>query len=296
VVAAAAVRAAVVTSPMTITTPEAIRVGLGLSQYVRQVTMNDGDHLVPPPRVDFGPDRTLSFRVADEHGRCSSTWWVKTHKSKRDVFLGTRGSNDDMKLSLHGLDCWRIAWTSEAVARDPSLGKRELLGFNPPPEFAPGWRRALSIVVPSTSLMRQVDGSVATGTDKIATWPAPPLGFAIRFDLALSDRKPSDLAVIAVGAVGSVAFTDGGVVAVIGDQLDTSASEELWRQEREALRLHMERESPGSLDPTYVHSVHKWGTSKDGQIPLLLDLGDPTRLSAGLSCLSPQSVSPVTHR
>jgi len=107
--------------------------------------------LIPPYRIDVGRGGTVRFRVAASDGRRSSTWVVKGHKFKRDVFVGTRDSMDEVKLSPHGLECWRIAWTSEAVARDPTLGKRELLSFDPPPEFAPGWRTALSILVPTTS-------------------------------------------------------------------------------------------------------------------------------------------------
>jgi hypothetical protein len=57
---------------------------------------------------------------------------------------------------------------------------------------------------------------------------------------------------MAIGAVGSVVFADGGGVAIIADAIDTSDREAECKRERETFP---------PMAPAYVHSIHKWGTS-----------------------------------
>ncbi len=117
--------------------------------------------------------------------------------------------------------------------------------------------------------MRPVDEPTAGGGAGISTWPAPPPGWATRFDLAVSGPDPSDLSVLAIGAVGSVVFADG----VASPSSPTRSIPAIAKPGGKR-----ERETVPPMAPAYVHSIHRWGTSAETGAALLLDLGDPNRL------------------
>jgi hypothetical protein len=90
----------------------------------------------------------LYFAVGSDDEPYSSTWKVWTHRGQ--VYAAPRISGGFFKISLHTPDAWLIAFTSESGVVVPETGTRTVGTWRRPPEFAPGWTRGPTIVVPRT--------------------------------------------------------------------------------------------------------------------------------------------------
>ncbi len=165
----------------------------------------------------------IRFALGTPDGPRSTVWrvWV----SGDEVYIAARGIGDEMKVSLHSSGTWRYAFTEKHLAREKPLidaeRDRAVDRWRRPHEFAPGWTRAFSILIPTSEL---VASSVVVEKPNDIIWLDPlPEGWAARFTVLLS----------APGATG----TEGrGFATAAGRENDTEVvtvlplrnSERVW--------------------------------------------------------------------
>lgn len=127
----------------------------------------------------------VRWGVRGVDGRRSSVWrlWVNGD----DVYIADRDTAGDAKISLHQSGKWRFAFSEKAVARADSLipadADRAWHKWDRPPEVAPGWTRAVTIVMPTSELAR---GQKPKDPEKIVWLDAPREGYSTHFNVVLS--------------------------------------------------------------------------------------------------------------
>jgi hypothetical protein len=132
------------------------------------------------------------IRFASGPASCpsSSNWrlWVKGS----EIYLATRQTGGEFKLSLHSSGTWNSAFTFESNARltDRGSGRvtRRHSTWTRPAEFAPGWTKGPSVVIPWVSWHDELTGPVVYHPE--TTWyPAPPEAGEICFTLLISSAE-----------------------------------------------------------------------------------------------------------
>jgi hypothetical protein len=94
--------------------------------------------------------------------------------SEGDLYVAARSVNNDLKVSLHRSGDWRHAFTVDGVERLPEELKpdeRVLSRWERPAEFAPGFTKALQIVVHPEDVDNPKLESL--DPDKVSWMPAP---------------------------------------------------------------------------------------------------------------------------
>jgi hypothetical protein len=165
----------------------------------------------------------LRFAVG-EPGRRGTVWRLWANTGVDDVYLASRHSAREMKISLHASGDWRYQIVQPEVPktirivpiRDPLVG-RVIHAWQRPEADAVGWRDTLTIVTPGDQLVRVPDDDV-----KITWCPAPGPGEQV--ELRLSIVEPNHGGVdfgnlreemgAEVAYVGSVRLS-GGLVALV---------------------------------------------------------------------------------
>ena len=219
--------------------------------------------LVPPTPVLFPGNRKLRFRVEGQDGLRSGTWNVIAHRNTDDVYLGLRARMGDVKLSLHRAT-WRMALT-EPGARDLPAGQdRVLTRWAPTPERGGGWRRAVTIAIPTSSLATHPGEAGMTG--RVSVYPAPRPGWGLRFDVLLGAADHQGLTVQAVaGEVGRLQLASGAIVWVITSEVPVEPAYEQWLQQ---IRDWAATRAGAAQEPR----AWAWASEVDGG-PVLFDLG-----------------------
>ena len=166
----------------------------------------------PRPQA-AAPGIPIRFAVGGPAGRRSQVWTVASGTSDNDVFIGPGGSSRVMRLSQRRAN-WQLEYTSDAVRMHPSIGRKRLISRWPRPgESDGGWRRAVSIVVPSTSLGVPVFDD--RGEDLPALWPAARASAVTQFDVLLGAPGHWRLTSEFAGEVGRAALAGTGAVWVV---------------------------------------------------------------------------------
>jgi hypothetical protein len=157
-------------------------------------TLTLGGVLIPPQPLKLSEPGTLRFAAGRPGGLRSLTWMVKGRTNEQgqdEVYIGTRQTMNDVKLTLHQADAGgrkavsRLAFTAEFAER---AGKeREVLyEVAEAPEFAPGWRQAAVILTPSLSFGRFKEKPLKKG--KTIQWfTEPPLPEHIKFYVVVGE-------------------------------------------------------------------------------------------------------------
>lgn len=132
----------------------------------------------PVPIILDENKKKLKWAVGAADCPRSHTWVVSAHRRAKDdqhnVYVGTEQQMGAVKLSLHEPSVWQIGYTREyADDRWPDLNRRTFSTFPPPPELAPGWKRAAVILIPTTSLTER---GVRTPTQDSVVGPPFILG------------------------------------------------------------------------------------------------------------------------
>ncbi len=222
--------------------------------------------LQPPTPLLFPRDRTLRFRVQGPGALASRTWSVIAHKNTDDIYVGLRDRMRDMKLSLHR-QTWRLALLGEAAQRLPPGVDRVLSRWSPTPTLAQGWQRAATIVVPTSSLAPEPP---LPGRAKFSVWPAPKLGWGLRFDVLLGRPDREGLTVNeAAGEVGRLETTSGAVAWVVVTERPIDTGYEAVLQE---IRQETASRAPSGLPAPRAWA---WGNDDDDGGPVFFDLGEP---------------------
>ena len=130
--------------------------------------------------------RGVRFAVGSPDGPHGTTWriWV----NRNDVYVAARSAATDMKVSLHASGSWRAAFTERHMASENPListdRDRAVDRWNRPAEFATGWTRAFTIVVPASEV---VASEVAIARADEIIWIDPlPDGWATHFNVLLA--------------------------------------------------------------------------------------------------------------
>jgi len=155
-------------------------------------------------------------------------------------------------MSLGG----RLPFTKEFAARLPEGLERQLSLFTPPPEIAPGWRRAAIVLIPSTSLGEATDAAHAE-SGAVQWWPAPPAPDHLQFHILISEPSADPTVAVkdVVGAVGIIRYGSHRSVAVLATTVVLNDAE------REMVEFHQHEAARSQLGgPTWSFV---WGTVLD---------------------------------
>jgi hypothetical protein len=156
-----------------------------------------------------GPAR---FAVGDPNGLSSNSWRVWAEK-KNDVYIKCRDSFSETKVSLHTSGRWRMGFTTEAVAKRPTLiaadVNRAWEVWDKPPEVLPNTTTAFHLYFPTPELAVLPEQRVGKAwKDVIFIEAAPPGKITIitlfltsgDFDLRHESEPSFVLASFALGA------------------------------------------------------------------------------------------------
>lgn len=100
------------------------------------------------------PNSAVRFNVTTD-GSCRSVEWrVWTVKNADDVYVAARILGGEIKVSLHQTGSWSHGFTADGKAKDSLLPgqSRHFAIWQRPDEIAPGWTRAVQIIVPDAAL------------------------------------------------------------------------------------------------------------------------------------------------
>jgi hypothetical protein len=111
-------------------------------------------------RLTFRPWATadnepIRFAVGPPDGLTSNSWRFWT-TSSGDAYLACRDNFQNMKVSLHASGRWRMAFTSEALAKNPALvpagANRAWEVWDEPPPVLPDTVVAFRLIFPTIEL------------------------------------------------------------------------------------------------------------------------------------------------
>lgn len=224
---------------------------------------------------------TVRFAVGAADGDQSTIWRLWTHGS--EVYLAPRIAGARWKFSFH--EGGRCHWGFEsedsllnAVDRSAAAKVRERFPdiWEMPAPFTPGWRRAFTIIVPTTELRRPKG---MRPTDSV-WWLKPTAGFAVSgFALLLGPidaTEPEDVPrqIEAASAPQFGAVLENGatvwVLAYAERTLFAAAADQLERTRQQLRRAGADRKATGFLDPV----GYCFGSADDGS-RFWLEVGTP---------------------
>lgn len=97
----------------------------------------------------------VRFAIGEPHGMTSNSWRIWTN-DKGDTYVACRDNFNNVKVSLHASGRWRMAFTSEAVAKEPNLvsanGNRAWEVWGEPDQIRPGTVVALRLIFITSEL------------------------------------------------------------------------------------------------------------------------------------------------
>ncbi|MFF1881482.1 hypothetical protein ACFVVC_08470 [Pseudarthrobacter sp. NPDC058196] len=164
---------------------------------------------------------------------------------------------NQLKLSLHQSDVWRLAYTSAWWEKEGLEGDRVLARFEPPPYVAGKWRRAVSVIVPTANLRAAQSRSAERLKANISWWAPAAVGSALWFEIMISDGAPDvTVAFDCVGKVGQLDLPDGSGAMVLVNEVPPEEQERF----------------EGNLG----HAGWSWHSSDDDGHPVIFDTGYPT--------------------
>jgi hypothetical protein len=227
---------------------------------------SDESRLIPPISQELPIGGTLRFAVGDPDGMRSSTWSVVGGKNHRDVYINARQAMGGNKLSLHKSGKWRFAENEQRDVRQD----RVLIRYEPPAEVSPGWRLAVRILVPTSSLRTPFEEKPTKDRRPISWWKAPKLGWTMSFNIFLGENERSDgINVTCVGEVGRISLPEECLVWVLADEVDSSEQEDRLQELRDAAKA-----SSKSYGSIATLAVAAWATENETGRPIIYDLGD----------------------
>lgn len=225
----------------------------------------------PPAPVDLVTvGGNLRFGVGEPNGRRSCSWGVMANSNSRDVYLGPRRGMNIIKMSLHKSGQWRLAYTTEGARALGIVGNRLIHAYEVPREMVPGWRMAAVIEIPESSLSTRTTPE----TGKVQWWPEPDVGFALMFQVWITDSEEADvrgLTIMTAGCAGSFFLHGGGSVFVFVDEQDITQHEAKIQSARTQNYEHNQASSLNSDDDFFSFGV---GGDDTVDIPWLVDLGN----------------------
>lgn len=184
---------------------------------------------VPRPMkgTPLAPGRKLQFIVIDaENGNRSSTWIVKTGRTKDDIYLMEIVTGRGWKASHHNdAGIWRIAMTRE-IAEQWGL---ERLDVDEWPRETPqnGWSEGVAVLIPSVYL-RPSTQAISKETVQV---PLMAGYEAIVVRLFFEEPDSSYFETPYSFPIGMLARPNGGKVIVIGEPTTLELNEKVKLEE-----------------------------------------------------------------
>lgn len=233
--------------------------------------------LLPPDSQVLPAGSAMRWFVGDPNGARSSTWSIVGAVHTPEAFFSARPMMSSIKLSLHE-SMTRLAHTPhwwQQHAADPEAD-RLIRRWERTAPLAPGWRRVLQLIVPSSSLTAGLEEKPPKD-GHLTCFPSPGPGWALQFEALISatssNNAPAAELIVkdAIGEVGRMPL--GGahlwVVATLM-QVGPDAEAELatWRANAQQAELNPD------ADPTQIRSW-VWGTLHVDGTPSVIDLGTP---------------------
>jgi hypothetical protein len=142
--------------------------------------------------------------------------------------------------------------------------------------FLPGWRRAASIFIPTSSLQPSWPEKPAKA-GRIGFWPAPQGDRAFLFDLLIREVDAEGLTLNdVVGEVGRIDLPSGGGVWVIANEGPMNSEALTWitRLRRSARTRYVDERGPEAIRQLERPTGAGWGYAHDVGRPVIIDLGD----------------------
>lgn len=96
------------------------------------------------------PGGAIRFGVVDEDRRRSSTYTIRGNRTTDDVYLTPRNLGEYVKVSMHQSGHWHLKFTPGEY--EHRLGPPSRKRWSRPEEFADGWTKAFSVVIPTASV------------------------------------------------------------------------------------------------------------------------------------------------
>jgi hypothetical protein len=219
----------------------------------------------PAPAILNKPG-AIHVAAGDPAGLHSLTWTIQGAKNRDDVFISSRQTRGNIKLSLHEADAqqdldpsWNLAWTSEYAAAQNMATDRRIYRWNEAREVAQGWRHAAVILVPTIAFGTHTERPLRGG-QTVQWWEAPPAPEQLCFHVYVGDPSRCDLTITDhIGDVGRMTLAGGRCVWVIADS--RPANPTVLNIVTDTVQLV--RNTPGALPFTW---------HDDGGIPRFLDL------------------------
>jgi hypothetical protein len=220
------------------------------------------DLLAPPDPDHLHNPGALRWAAGSPDGPRSLTSCVIGGNNDDSVYIATRSTIKDMKLSLHPTR-WRMAFTDNAAANHVPPGEdRVLTRWAIPIEMAEGWRLAAVILTPSATFGAAWKEPRTNDRRPILWFPAPPAPERLRFYVLLGEPDAPALTVLnIIGDVGRMTLKSGKRVWVIADVI--TMTDEL-QQAVDNIRAQMAtRAQPASIG---------WAWGEVDDVPNLLDM------------------------
>lgn len=233
------------------------------------VSKDEWPEEIPAPQRCRPGAGSIRWAVGSRTGARSQSWSLFGSANDDDVYLGPRSQTGSLKLSLHRSGRWRMAWTEEFVkARGWPEGTNRVLGrWDPPDELRPGWRHAVTVLIPADSVVSDPMPEKKLG--KVAFYPAPTGDQAMWFRILLGSAGGAELAVNDAFDVGSMTLPGGGIVGVI-------CRPDVLEPEMEAILADIRAEMREAVSATGSRGNRMWGWGRmaDDAVVLL----DPGRI------------------
>ena len=154
---------------------------------------------------------SFRFAVGSPDGPRSSTWVVFTGKKTSDWYAATRVIAGVEKFSFHESGSWQHSIVSQQAHNYVADGQSRHMDIWPrPPEFVPGWTRALGIRIPTNGL-RVLPGEA---TSRV-TFVEPTTAWTT-FELLQGSQGARLDALPACTVIAELPLLDGGKVIVAG--------------------------------------------------------------------------------
>jgi hypothetical protein len=167
--------------------------------------------------------RGVRWSVGTADGPRSTIWrvWV----SGSDAYIAARPTAGSIKVSLHASGVWRYAFTEEHMTGPrplvPADRDRVLDRWPRPPEFAPGWTRGFSILVPASEV--QPSPAAIQKPSEIVWFDLPSAGHMTVFDVLIA--APGAQGSEGRGYATAAGFENATQVVTV---LDLASGERLW--------------------------------------------------------------------